>query len=235
MENGMIYDKPIDKDFNKLSVEHKYVLSLIDKDSSVLEIGCHTGYFSFWLKEKDCSVFGADIYEPAIEKASKFLDESFIGNVETNAFFESIQNRQFDSIVIMHVLEHLVNPEVFLNGLREHLTKDGNIIIAVPNISNWNSRLELFKGNFNYTETGIMDKTHLRFFNYITMKGLIKKAGFMPIGFRGVGKSTFSVLPNWKVIWRINKVSSKVFQFLIRNNPNVLFHVLVFNIRKANR
>lgn len=232
MENGLIYDMEIQKDLTKLSEEHSFVLSHVKKDSSVLEIGCHTGYFSYWLKEKGCSVFGVDIYEPAVKKASKYLDDYYVGDVESDAFIETLENKTFDTIIIMHVLEHLINPQVLLLKLQNHLTEEGNIVISIPNISCWNSRLNIFKGNFNYTDTGIMDKTHLRFFNYITAKELIHNTGYQNVAFKGVGKSTFSTVPSWRFIWRLNQISSKVFQFIFRNNPNILFHVLVFNIKK---
>jgi 2-polyprenyl-3-methyl-5-hydroxy-6-metoxy-1,4-benzoquinol methylase len=78
----------------------------------------------------------------------------------------------------MHILEHLINPEIILEKTINILNPNGKVIICLPNISNWENRLEMFKGDFNYTDIGVMDKTHLRFFNYFTAIEFIQKAGF---------------------------------------------------------
>lgn len=232
MENGLMYDQPIEKEVDKLNFEHKSVLSFVNSGSKVLEIGCHTGYFSYWLKEKGCSVTGVDIYQPALEKALPYLSDSFVGNVENDTFFQFLEGKKFDSIVIMHVLEHLIQPEVLLSKLKECLSENGNIVFVVPNISAWNSRLNILKGNFQYTETGLMDKTHLRFFNYFTAQDLVNQAGLNVDSFVGIGESYFSMVPNWKFIWRFNNVSTKMFAQLMKNRPNVLFQSLLFNTTK---
>ena len=37
-------------------------------------------------------------------------------------------------------------------------------IISVPNIANWQTRLALLLGRFTYRDTGVLDRTHVRFF-----------------------------------------------------------------------
>lgn len=73
---------------------------------------------------------------------------------------------QFDLIICSHVLEHLIDPVVVLGHLCKRLTNQGRLIIAVPNICHWRSRLKIMFGYFDYEESGVMDKTHLRFFTY---------------------------------------------------------------------
>jgi SAM-dependent methyltransferase len=73
---------------------------------------------------------------------------------------------QFDLIICSHVLEHLIDPVVVLGHLCERLSDKGRLIIAVPNICHWRSRLKIMYGYFDYEESGVMDKTHLRFFTY---------------------------------------------------------------------
>lgn len=232
MDNGLIYDCVVTDNYDELSFEHKSVLTFINEGSSVLEIGCHTGYFSHWIKKKNCKIVGVDIYAPAIKRAEKYLDESFVGNIESEHFYEFIKNRSFDTIVIMHVLEHLIQPDILLKKLRDVLRDEGNIIIVMPNISYWNSRLELFKGNFNYTDTGLMDKTHLRFFNYFTTKSLIYDCNYTIDRFIGIGDCYFKLVPNWKLIWRLNNIITKILIKSLRSYPNLIYSNLLFNVKK---
>lgn len=232
MENGIVYNRPLEKDFNKLNSEHKIVLGFVKEGSSVLEIGCHTGYFSFWLKSKQCKVYGVDIYGPAVERAKPYLDSFYIGDIEKIQFYKTLSGCKFDTIILMHVLEHLKRPDIVLEELIKFLNPEGNIIIALPNISNWNSRMNIMKGNFSYTDTGLMDKTHLRFFNYYTSIELIENAGIKVKDFVGNGESDFYFLPNLKLIWRANSIMTKVGRWIFRNYPNVLFHTLIFNTQK---
>ena len=229
MENGIVYNRPVEKEYSNLNSEHKIVLSFINEGSSVLEIGCHTGYFSYWLKSKNCNVYGVDIHEPAIEMAKPYLDNFYVGDVENENFYENLKDGKFDTIVLMHVLEHLNRPDIVLERLKKFLKNKGNIIIALPNISNWNSRINLLKGNFNYTDSGLMDRTHLRFFNYSTSVELIENSGMEILKFVGNGESDFSVFPNFKLIWRLNRLTTFFCRLCFKNCPNLLYHVLIFN------
>ena len=71
----------------------------------------------------------------------------------------------FDYIIVADVLEHLINPLPVLNKLKNYLNKSGKIIISLPNISHCSIKLSLLNGTFNYYECGILDETHLRFFD----------------------------------------------------------------------
>lgn len=70
----------------------------------------------------------------------------------------------YDCVLILDVLEHLVKPEDFLKLVLLKLAAGGRLLISLPNIAHWSIRLSLLAGYFNYTERGLLDKTHLRFF-----------------------------------------------------------------------
>lgn len=76
-----------------------------------------------------------------------------------------LKGRTFDWIILLDVLEHMANPQEFVDSLRELLAPGGKIIASVPNIAHWSVRVPLFFwGSFEYQSRGIMDKTHLQFF-----------------------------------------------------------------------
>jgi len=42
------------------------------------------------------------------------------------------------------------------------------VLIAVPNTLEWRTRLRFLRGQFDYADSGILDRTHLRFFTWQT-------------------------------------------------------------------
>jgi 2-polyprenyl-3-methyl-5-hydroxy-6-metoxy-1,4-benzoquinol methylase len=230
MENGLTYNRDIEYDFEKLNLEHKTVLNLVEEESQVLEIGCHTGYFSYWLKRKKCEVVGVDIFGPCLDIANQYLIKSIKGNIEDDLTYYEIEKSKYDVILFMHVLEHLVNPHELLKRFKNLLKQDGKIIICLPNISNWNSRVSIIKGNFNYTESGLMDKTHLRFFNYNTSIEMIEDTGYKVVSYHGTSKVHFQIIPNLTLIWRANNFFSNMMLKFLKSNRNLIDSVLVFEI-----
>ena len=71
-------------------------------------------------------------------------------------------------MLFSHVLEHLRHPSDVLRAFTELLHPEGVVLIAVPNVLAWKQRWRFLTGRFEYTETGIMDRTHLRFLTYDT-------------------------------------------------------------------
>jgi 2-polyprenyl-3-methyl-5-hydroxy-6-metoxy-1,4-benzoquinol methylase len=161
-----------------LPLESKIILKWIGKEKKVLEVGCHSGGFSQWIQKQNCEVTGIEINSKALEEAKPFLMEAFCGDIENEDFWKNLSEKKFDVIMFEHVLEHLANPWKILKQCKNILNKNGMLIIALPNISNADSRFNMFIGNFDYSETGVMDKTHLRFFNQKTIREMIVQAGF---------------------------------------------------------
>ena len=79
---------------------------------------------------------------------------------------------------MLDILEHLVRPERLLQDCREVLTPKGAVVISVPNVANIAVRLMLLFGRFDYTERGILDKTHLRFFTRKAARAMLRGNGY---------------------------------------------------------
>lgn len=84
----------------------------------------------------------------------------------------------FDSVVASHVLEHLRRPEALLASLRDHLAPRARVVVALPNLLHYSSRLSLLRGRFQYEEHGLMDRTHLRWFTFESGRELLERAGY---------------------------------------------------------
>jgi SAM-dependent methyltransferase len=70
----------------------------------------------------------------------------------------------FDAIIFSHVLEHVAEPAIVFERLLPCLASRGAVIILVPNVLQWRTRWQFLRGRFEYTEFGVLDRTHLRFY-----------------------------------------------------------------------
>jgi SAM-dependent methyltransferase len=83
-----------------------------------------------------------------------------------------------DLILCLDVLEHLLNPWRVAQYLNSLLRPGGSLIVSIPNIRNRRVLLQLaIRGKWEYTESGILDRTHLRFFTRTSAIELVASAG----------------------------------------------------------
>jgi methionine biosynthesis protein MetW len=156
------------------SATHKQVISWVSPGARVLELGCASGYIGRTLiKDKRCRVTGIEI-DPAAAGEARHNGLALVeGSLEDPAFRASLTER-FDFVLATDVLEHLRDPAPVLNDMKRWLLPHGRAIISVPNIATWRIRHQLFfRGDFEYQETGILDRTHLHFFTWRTLHKLL--------------------------------------------------------------
>jgi ubiquinone/menaquinone biosynthesis C-methylase UbiE len=163
-----------------LSKEKKYfnftrreLIKFVKKGNNrVLEIGCGTGNTGRALKEekKAMEVTGIELIPEIAEAAKSKLDRVICGDIEVLDL--PFREEYFDYIIAGDVLEHLSDPWKTLNKIRRYIKRGGYIIASIPNVRNWRIIRDLIlKGKWEYSQSGTLDDTHLRFF---TKKSIIK-------------------------------------------------------------
>jgi len=150
----------------------------IERGSKVLDVGCGTGVLGKLLHDNlECKVTGLEIVEENYSQAKKVLNEVILADVETMLFPEN--NFTFDYIIFSDSLEHLLNPDQVLERVAKLLNHNGSLLISMPNVRNFRVTLPLlFFDSWEYQEEGLLDKTHLRFFTYRSLKNLLKSKKF---------------------------------------------------------
>lgn len=203
---------------NYFNYTRKEILPMLPENiDRVLEIGCGTGNTLAWLKaHKNCSwTCGVEISPSAVEEASKVVDEIYIGNIESMNL--PIEKNSLDLILCLDVLEHTIDPWGLVANLYNLLKKDGAIIISLPNVRNRKVIFPLlFKGQWTYENSGLLDKTHLRFFVCQSAVKLLSSAGFnvdMVLS-TGLGKSRKSQFINRMLPYFVKSFFE--YQYLIR-------------------
>ncbi len=160
---------------------HLIQLDLVPQGSSVLDIGCHTGVLGEALgREKGCSVIGVDFNSEALVEARPRLKEVIQLDIEQPGWSNApqLQGRQFDVVLFGDVLEHTREPLAILRESKSLLKRGGQLIVSIPNVANLRVRLGLLAGRFDYSDAGILDKGHLRFFTEKSARQLVEQAGF---------------------------------------------------------
>jgi 2-polyprenyl-3-methyl-5-hydroxy-6-metoxy-1,4-benzoquinol methylase len=147
-----------------------------DECRAILDVGCGYGVLGRYLKENGVNeVCGIELSPNAADEARKVLDEVVVGNVE---FVElPFLTGHFDCIICADVLEHLIDPWNVLSNLKRYLKPGGCIIASIPNIGFHRVVRSLMKGRWEYTGSGVLDRTHLRFFTLDGILGLFVDNG----------------------------------------------------------
>lgn len=133
------------------------------KEINVLEIGCGAGATLARIKYlwPNAKTYGVEIVEDVAKLASNYSD-IICGDIESlNLPYE---NEFFDIIICGDVLEHLRTPEETLRKLYYLLKSGGNLLASIPNVMHSSVLYPLLNGNWDYQDSGILDRTHLKFF-----------------------------------------------------------------------
>lgn len=160
---------------NSHSLAFHFISEMRREQLEVLEIGCSSGYFGAALRSEGHIVTGIEPDEKSATHAKNVLNNIYCGFAQD--FFRENPNKKFDVITFGDVLEHLSHPLDALLQAKEHLHDGGRIIISVPNISHGSIRAMLLNGDWQYSDLGILDRTHLRFFTKESLIELIHQAG----------------------------------------------------------
>jgi len=157
---------------------HAYALQMAGRNQEVLDIGCGEGFFAAELVEEGNRVTGVDALREANAGAA-FSDYYSVDlNNGLDAVVGRLNGKRFGRVLLLDILEHLQNPERILGQCHALVEKDGQVIVSVPNVANISVRLMLLFGRFDYSERGILDRTHQRFYTRKTARRLLSEAGY---------------------------------------------------------
>jgi 2-polyprenyl-3-methyl-5-hydroxy-6-metoxy-1,4-benzoquinol methylase len=152
------------------------------KLGSVLDLGCGRARLGLEVERLGYTVAGIDNNPVACATARTRISEVVeLDFMKLEAVAAALNGRQFDWIMAADVLEHSAEPQAALRFYRRFLKPDGRLIVSLPNVAVWDNRFRLLFGRFDYRDSGVMDRTHLRFFTFRTARELIIEAGFTPL------------------------------------------------------
>ena len=157
---------------------HYYLGCFAGCNQKILDIGCGEGFVAAQLVEMGNQVTGIDMLDTPKHHE---LFEQYIQADLDHGFQQAqagLAGATFDKIVLLDVLEHLRASDRMLRDCLPLLKPNGQIIVSVPNVAHITVRLALLFGVFNYTERGILDKTHVKLFTRKTARRLLEANGY---------------------------------------------------------
>ena len=77
------------------------------------------------------------------------------------------------------MLEHLYDADKVLRQSRDILNAGGKVLVSLPNVASFEKPLGVFKGNWNYTNEGILDRIHIRFYTLAMARKFLTDAGVL--------------------------------------------------------
>lgn len=215
-----------------LSSTQQEILKIVGKNKIILEIGSSTGYMTKSFLDNDCTVDIVEENKQAISKIPERIRNALNKSIEDDSIYSLLGD--YDYIIMADVLEHLVNPEQVLRKLLKVASDDTKLIISLPNIACWAMRKQLFfAGDFEYQDSGLLDKTHLHFYTVDTLPKLLSENGWRMEQLIG----TITRLPLEGLIGKIpilNFLFKKIlYQKIVSKYKNLAyFHFLVVAVKQ---
>jgi 2-polyprenyl-3-methyl-5-hydroxy-6-metoxy-1,4-benzoquinol methylase len=135
------------------------------------------GYLAQPLTAAGCTVVGVEPDPVAAESARAHCAEVVVGDFERPETRGAIEG-PFDVAIFGDVLEHLRDPWAALEAVADLLAPGASVIASIPNIAHWSARLQILRGRFPQADSGLFDRTHLRFFTRTTAHELAARTGY---------------------------------------------------------
>ncbi len=165
IERYKVAIKALEKDFNK--------------KGKILDLGCGTGEFLVAAHECGWEPYGIDISKPMVE------------HINTNLGFKAKSGQfqeldlydwgQFDVIFSSHVIEHIPNPNQWMECFNKYLKDDGILLLNIPNQHAPEKKLQRFLKTIklrNPVWEGWRTPDHLYEPHIKSMKYLLEKNNF---------------------------------------------------------
>lgn len=197
---------PLLEDIKEESLDNnsslKKILNFVEENKQIIDFGCATGYLANLLSRKGCTVTGVEINPDAAKIAEEHCEEVIVADLDVVSVTEILPNKKFDVAIFGDVLEHLRNPWQLLAETKNILKPDGYVVASIPNIAHGAIRLALLQGKFEYSELGILDNTHLRFFTGKTIEELFDNSGYL---IKVTDRTTLPIFTNDCLVPQVNK------------------------------
>ena len=157
---------------------HGISLQLVGQGKTVLELGAASGHVTKALKSLNNVVTAVERDARFTENLSEIADEVIITDLDWLDLRERLSGKKFEVVLAGDVLEHCSKPELVLLQIHDLLAPDGYVVISLPNIAHGDVRLSLLTGTFDYSDTGLLDRTHLRFFTRSSIHTFLHQSHF---------------------------------------------------------
>jgi GT2 family glycosyltransferase len=156
-----------------------------DRAIRVLEVGCGCGATLVQIRNRfrNAEIYGMEINQGAATDARLYA-RMLASDIENMAL--ECPHDYFDFVIFADVLEHLRDPWTVLEKIKPYLVRSGQVLASIPNVMHYTVVRDLINGHWTYRESGILDKTHLRFFTAREIEKMFTQAGYRTIAIKDI-------------------------------------------------
>jgi cyclopropane fatty-acyl-phospholipid synthase-like methyltransferase len=162
-------------------------LNLKPKDRRVFELGCGNGSVADQLTRRGFDVTGVDPSEEGLALAEKAYPHLKICR---GSAYDDLPGRfgSFPVVVSLEVVEHLYSPQRYASTVYDLLEDGGVAIISTPYHGYLKNLAMALIGKMDKHFTALWEQGHIKFWSIVTLRQLLKEAGFVDIRFHRVGR-----------------------------------------------
>ncbi|RYY06068.1 MAG: methyltransferase domain-containing protein [Sphingobacteriaceae bacterium] len=186
-----------------LSHAHQYLLPallpMLHRQNKILDLGCGNGALTIKLIELGFDVYGVDASAEGIEIAKKYYpNRFFLQDLSTGKLPEELADTVFNTIISTEVIEHLYDPEAFIQFCKAILSNSNfaELIISTPYHGYLKNLIIALFGKYDAHHSPTWSGGHIKFWSRNTLTSLLINEGFEMIIFRGCGRFPYL----WKVV-----------------------------------
>ena len=203
---------------------------MVGEGKRVLEIGAGRGSMTRVLSQSlNCRVTALEIDDDSIQVLTPLCDRVIQIDLNDPSWTQTLQNEKgFDVVVVADVLEHLYDPWSVLQQIKGLIGENGYIVVSLPHTGHNAMIASLLNEDFEYRESGLFDKTHIRFFGMKNIQALFDNTGLTIVEAQFVVRlpENTELADAWATIpasTRIALLKSKfglVYQVVVKAGPN---------------
>lgn len=155
------------------------VVRIIGKNKRVLELGPGPGTITRLLtKKSNCRVTALECDSDAVKKLAPYCEHVYQVDLNNPDWAKAVAYEgRFDVVTATDVLEHLYSPLDVLKAMKGLLAENGCIVVSLPHVGHSVIHACLLAEDFAYSDIGLLDWTHIRFFGIRNIQKLFEDAG----------------------------------------------------------
>ena len=169
------------------------IVKMIPDGCKILDVGAGSGVLArlFMRIGKSVVIDGIEPNRFAAGFAAPIYRHLYVGYA--GEFLSRIKEESYDYVVLADVMEHTPDPLAFMKEILSCLDEKVKIFISVPNVAFGGVRLALMNGSFRYVDSGLLERTHLRFFTLSSALSLFKNLSLTAEDISVLGRSFYRV------------------------------------------
>ena len=201
------------------------VVRIVGANKIVLEIGAGPGSITKLLTfASHCRVTALDIDAESIKKLAPYCEQAYQADLNNAAWPDILgKNAKFDVLVAADVLEHVYEPLLVLKAMKGFLNETGYMVISIPHVGHSVIHACLLEEDFEYSDFGLLDRTHIRFFGIKNIQKLLEDAGMKIVHAEFVVRNP----EHTEFANRWSRVSPEIRGMLAKNPYGLVYQVVV--------